>query len=295
MLGYTYRMEINLKRDSWHNRLLGWTFEDVPRFDNFCPYFWCVVFSIMVSPAMLLFKCVKWTNIGAFTGIGWALDFIFGILREHAERAVEQAARSLSDADAFDINQRICRYGSTGVFDRTTFNNAKAYRRACSIIAAWCALRPDWTMVYTRVEKESAADIERRKREDDEFQAREEARRQRRARVFGVIATYTRDLLLMPIAGAVIGVAAGLLLAICYAVIVNWHSIPWMILLDVTLGILVILAALFGVFLLISWWLDSRPMSWLKASSSNAFGIFFDYARAAKQNYCPRIKWVDKE
>ena len=68
-----------------------------------------------------------------------------------------------------------------------------------------------------------------------------------------------------------------------------------MILLDITVGTLVILAALVGVFFLISWWLDSRPMSWLKASSSNAFGIFFDYARAAKQNYCPRIKWVDKE
>ena len=51
---------VSLTKDHWSYKLLYWTFPSLPKFYNFCPYFWLTILSIIVAPFKLLGIGISW-------------------------------------------------------------------------------------------------------------------------------------------------------------------------------------------------------------------------------------------
>ena len=45
---------VKLTKSHWSYKLLYWTFPSLPKFYNFCPYFWLTILSLFISPIKLL-------------------------------------------------------------------------------------------------------------------------------------------------------------------------------------------------------------------------------------------------
>lgn len=71
--------EIQLSRNSWHYKLQRWTWGEI-HFQNFCPYFWLTIFSIIISPFTLIKKSVVWTYEKIFQILGKVFDLFCGLL-----------------------------------------------------------------------------------------------------------------------------------------------------------------------------------------------------------------------
>src|SRR5574343_116734 len=48
--------ELNLKKNSWHVKLLNWMWDFEPSFENACPYYWTLNLSIQILPVFIIFK-----------------------------------------------------------------------------------------------------------------------------------------------------------------------------------------------------------------------------------------------
>jgi len=86
-------MRVSLK--SWHYRLIKYVMRDnapTPKtMQNGCPYFWLLVFSVLVVPFILLFKAVKWVVLLVPKMLFWVL-----------EQMVESWVAGLDDEVAYD-------------------------------------------------------------------------------------------------------------------------------------------------------------------------------------------------
>ena len=54
-------MQVSLSRSSWHSRYYNWVKGNYPtfQFKSLCPYFWTIVFYVLCSPLILVYKGVK--------------------------------------------------------------------------------------------------------------------------------------------------------------------------------------------------------------------------------------------
>lgn len=88
-------MRVSLK--SWHYRLIKYVLRDnapTPKtMQNGCPYFWLLVFSILVVPFILLFKAFKWSVLLIPKGLFWVL-----------EQMVQNWIAGLDDEVAYDMH-----------------------------------------------------------------------------------------------------------------------------------------------------------------------------------------------
>ena len=91
---------MRVSKNSWHYGLIKYVLRDsapTPRdMQNGCPYFWLLIFSVLVLPFVLMFKVVKWVVL-------LVPKFIFFILEE----LVNAWIAGLDDEAAYDLQQNI--------------------------------------------------------------------------------------------------------------------------------------------------------------------------------------------
>lgn len=85
-----------VSKNSWHYRLLKYVLRDsapTPKdMQNGCPYFWLLIFSILVLPFVLLFKAIKWVVL-------LIPELIFWVLKQ----LVDDWIAGLEDEEAYDL------------------------------------------------------------------------------------------------------------------------------------------------------------------------------------------------
>ena len=88
---------MKVSKKSWHYRLLKYVLRNnapTPRdMQNGCPYFWLVLYSMLVVPFILLFKAVKWVILLIPEMLFWVL-----------EQIVMSWLAGLDDETAYDLN-----------------------------------------------------------------------------------------------------------------------------------------------------------------------------------------------
>jgi len=96
---------MRISKKSWHYRLLKYVLKSqapTPHdMQNGCPYFWLVMFSLLVLPFILIFKAVKWVIFLIPKALFWVL-----------EQIVLGWIAGLDDEAAYEL-QHNGRYGST--------------------------------------------------------------------------------------------------------------------------------------------------------------------------------------
>lgn len=308
-------MVVTLSRDAWHVRLQDWTFPTPPNFNSLCPHFWCTVFCLIVLPVTLLFKLLFLVGRALYDALGSILDPIVGLIGRLMDtrlaRFFERRTRALSDFEAYRLWKELADFnalkrayyeGAAAVVVRVQFwehrlFNPRLLDEARAMWEAWSSAHPAWEALFKASAERFDAMLQEERRVLEKLKARSADRRERWKRAFGYIALYTRDLLVVPIAGVLLGfIGAGLALFVRF-VFRSWHLIDWLtvlkaigIILGVGAGVFVV--ALF-VMLLGNLTFLKGGFRWVGDQLADAFGLFIDYARAAKENVCPHIKWVD--
>jgi hypothetical protein len=92
-------MEITLNSNGWHRRLQRFVFNNPPRFNNFCPYFWLTNFCILVTfiiPIVPLVKLILLIVKGFVWFIEKSTDWFD---QKICEPLVRQAARIMGEDD----------------------------------------------------------------------------------------------------------------------------------------------------------------------------------------------------
>jgi len=96
---------MRISKKSWHYRLLQYVLKDnVPTphdMQNGCPYFWLVLFSMLVVPFIVIFKTVKWVIFLIPEALFWVL-----------EQMVNSWLAGLDDEAAYEFEYN-GRYGKT--------------------------------------------------------------------------------------------------------------------------------------------------------------------------------------
>lgn len=52
-------MEVTLSKHAWHVNFYQWATGNKPKWNNLCPYFWSLVFMLLISPLIIIWKIVK--------------------------------------------------------------------------------------------------------------------------------------------------------------------------------------------------------------------------------------------
>ena len=105
---------VMLSTKSWHYKLLKWTLgKNAPTpqtMHNLCPYFWLVIFSILIQP---LFAPIKIFFLG-FERMLMGLDYLMDRM---SAPVAEQWFDSLNDVDVYMLIEKQKLWGETPLFD----------------------------------------------------------------------------------------------------------------------------------------------------------------------------------
>jgi len=308
-------MNYTLKRDGWHFRLQKWTFgKDMPRFDNFCPFFWLVVFCIMASPFVgmlklslkaigLLFTPIEYMSRPIeymSRPIEWLVERVLAGRKVKYERSIVTFVDEMTDWQAYQTFKIMyswysyykrdldCLYTTTRYSEMRYSKKTFYYDR----LDAWQKKHNDWKERILACRKE-----------DEKIIAAELERKAASRAVFVKIAERTKLLVWLPI-----GVAANYLLywsALLVLVCLENTGVVWETLFAV--GCTVV-----GVAIIIALGFLIARMGWLEADIAKPFkavgrAVFCPIGRgikevcnflwmnvvAFKNNYCPKIEWKE--
>jgi len=103
---------MRISKKSWHYRLLQYILRDnapTPKdMQNGCPYFWLLIFSILVVPFVALFQAFVWIILLIPKMVFWVL-----------EKLVMNWIASLDDESAYEINRSDYKYNKSSKMPKT--------------------------------------------------------------------------------------------------------------------------------------------------------------------------------
>jgi hypothetical protein len=303
-------MSYTLKRDGWHFRLQKWVFgEDMPRFDNFCPFFWLTIFCMMASPFVGAWKLLRKTLRLVSIPIDYMsrpieslVDWVASKRNVRYERRIVTFANTTTDWKAYQIFKIIhgWRYYYRSGLDLDTnyttieFDKMRESKRSMykGCLEAWKNKHKDWR---DRI-------LDCHKREMELINAEKNKKNARRAK-FAKLAQHTKILVWLPIGVATIYLSywSGLLVLVC---IDNPDTFFYVMRL---IGITLIGVALFVgacVFMARNGWFDAdvgKPFKaigrviWfpIKLTIVPICSFLWMNVKAFKENYCPSIEWQE--
>lgn len=301
-------MNYTLKKDGWHFRLQQWTFgKDMPRFNNFCPFFWLTIFCVIASPFTTIWKLL-WKIVDililpieyATRPIEWLMDK----RKNRYERNINIFVGGATDWKAYQLFKSIHGwsdlYNSYLISKTSIFSYSNHYfdmREGKRILLrdrlkAWQDKNTDW--------RERILDA---RKEEIELLKDEKARKSERRAGFLKIVEYTKLLIWLPV-GVVINYLvywSALLVLICLE-----NSEQFWSALLIGAGALAMIITIIGLISLII------HMEWHKTYIAKPFmfigkvtlfpvgrgikevcSFLWMNVKAFKENYCPQITWSE--
>lgn len=293
-------MQVKLTNNSWHRKLQEWIFgENVIRFGSLCPYFWFTIFCLIAIPFICIFKTLS--KIFKLT-----MNFIEKNIFEPIER---KQAKELTH------EQLISLY--INIYKNEDFNWSKRDKlisklfKLTQIKYGWKKL--DWWEFEKKALNKHRSEKEKLFKEQ-ELQARlkpiqfsdvQKQRRDKLDKLVQKIVAITR--IVAPIFLIVTTLYLGYLLV---SFLMSIDMVIWLKIGEVAMIILAVAVVLcliiFALMILSKLSIFGNLGDKVKDSLGNnisklfkkvasVFGIFIDYAKAFKQDYCPLIDWEEKE
>jgi len=309
-------MQVNFNADAWHRRLQTWTFKDVPRFDNLCPYFWLTVFCLLMSPFTSALKLTLkaadifidssiWITSSILAPFHFAERWLANRFDPKKEWRTRRFIQNMSDEVVYHYWKITERAHSDSLF----WN--ELHHKANEIITYWKSLFPDWEDRLKRIAEEQSLRAKEMQvsKEDAEEQARKISldRRAFYMKLSNLTAKAVKPVAYILGVVLVLGLVSGSSYGI-YWLVMN----KLMLLLKILGGMI---ASAVGTTLLVatsSWFSEHNWFGLGKifdlvlppAFSSlwkllrfclAPFNIFFLFVRSTLSNNCPAIAWQETE
>lgn len=167
-------MEVTLKRDGWHRKLQEFVFNNPPRYNSLCPYFWFTVFCIIftfIIPIVPIIKLIK--------GIGTLSVFILSWLDTNVCIPMFEAILKNMDDDQVIKNWSVYadhtyRHGNLEGKDRTDWQfwrdevtgvgkkSWKSYDKMLERFTKWKAITPNWEEKLEEIKARRKSEYEQR-------------------------------------------------------------------------------------------------------------------------------------
>ena len=302
-------MEVNLKSNGWYNRLQAWTLGDAkPDLFSLCPFFWLTIFCMVISPFTLIVKFFKWIIKGWDNKIQSKID---------------------KWLDKMDIEDVISLYNDKAFknkpFTRKKITPYQMFKRWKEVMRQKGMTAEEIDIYYANAydewerksrERATTAREENRKNEERRQLAEEKeyAKQQKRKKAWIPIVMWTKRIVNLAITVVIMSVIT-LLINACIANFDATYALGTLIILGYVLaGIAAAVLIGFGIYFYAQWCKENertplvfRPFVWMAPylgrffdsigrGIGNGFGLFWEYFKANKNDYCPAINWdVEKE
>jgi len=288
-------MSYELKPYGWHFRLQQWTFGDMPRLNNFCPFFWITIFCIMVSPFVGAFKSARWLGRLSLVPLGYLFYPIVYLAERYNLFFDAQYGTSRATAPE-DMTPQQAHWLFDFIYSWSTEPKYRHERYKFSLLKenkkrqflarfnAWKDVTDNWEDIIKDEQKKIM----------EAKAAFEEAKRQRKKK-YMQIAQYTKTLVLLPIG---IG-AIYLLYFIGLTVILILENPEQFLAILITFGVIAVGCAIVALTVKS---LDNRGVAWkalngvaspVARGTSEVWSFFKMNFDAFMKNYCPTIEWKD--
>ena len=272
-------IDINENAFSW--RLQKWIFgKHVKRYDNYCPYFWLTIFCMLIAAPVGLFRLI------AFPLVKLA-DFIENYLTKRTAVNIKQWVDSATNIELYSLYMYI-RNHHIEFFGRSYFDKNYSFFRNCWI--EWKSRLAEGVDFIEEIRKFEAEWDEDQSRLYLIYEAERDRRAKNKARInklFNTVVKWTQP------------VAKGLLLALCG--VGGWllGKLFMFIVANITLQAAILVLAFIGAIAVMFFGVGG-----LQALTESSFGIriiprvnnifafFKNYAKAVKDNHCPKINWT---
>lgn len=158
---------MRVSKNSWHYRLIKYILKDsapTPKdMQNGCPYFWLLIFSVIVLPFVLIFKAIKWVIL-------LIPKLLFFIL----EQLVNSWIASLDDEAAYELQQN-------GQYGKTKLPmTAKLFINNHDSMSGYDLFDLYLSKKYKKLSKTDPAYAEKRKEISEKWNAWQEAQSEKR-------------------------------------------------------------------------------------------------------------------
>lgn len=304
-------MQVNLKKNGWHRRLQLFVFEDAPRYGSLCPYFWFTVACLWLSPFVSMYRGLVWIVYKALDLLDACLSFIDN---KFCQPVYQQQLLSTNETSLIKFLDGYLAY-------KTFYENEykKNYEKFQDYKRAYIAKHGETAYLNHEAElrRKRAAEKEAMERAYEAAQLRKkeeralaEKRKLERQLFFENLIKYTKWLAPIFLSIVALGVLFGLFVLVVKLgeVIPTWD---WEKILVTTGRVILVVAILVvagffiaGLVKLIAKCKLSIPSTDIRIKRPAFLGkisTFFKsvgdfivmYAKAAKENYCPLIKWEE--
>lgn len=323
-------MQVSLKRDGWHRKLQEYVFSNPPRFGSLCPYFWFTIFCIISFVPVFIGKSII---MPILNGTGKAIDAVLSGINKgiciplYESQLLKTSENSLLNM-FFGYQEHEALKEDYHYRDTKRYKpNSVAFKRFLKYRELWLknnnATLEEFNSQVLKSLKEKAAEDAKAKatreaallKEKIKSQAKEAARAKTKEKMYNGIIKYTKWLAI-PFGLAILSLFGyAIYLFGSWAATWNWSVIGLRTI--QILAVVVAIAFLAVIFVLLQKLarkcdLQMPSFGWMRRLGRGTLNIikkfgggigaavvsvvdfFIDYAKAAKEDYCPIINWEDK-
>lgn len=311
-------MEVTLKSNGWYNKLQKFTFgKSKPELYSLCPFFWLTIFCIVALPFTLILKGILW---------------VANRIDKYIDKSINEYLDSLTPLEIGTMYNdyiiprkpffagKIGAYSMYNKWKERQLNLGKSYddvyEMAKNAHDKWeedqCRKQEILDQIYR--------DREELERKNQERLAKKNERAAKMKLVWIPIVTWTKRIFNLAL-------TCGIMILITWFInfiIVIYNPSATLEGLKIFGIVLLLLGAIFGIVVLGTYYVDwnrsngrvpvfLRPFvamgpmftviadgigsvfKWIGKGFKNTFGLFWEYFKANKNDYCPAINWVDDE
>lgn len=297
-------MRVAMRRDAWHAKLQKWTFGSVNRRPNLCPYFWLTVFCLIVSPFVGGWKLIALIFGAVFGAIAAGLDRLEEAWKSKKDQELSTEAKELGLPGAYRIWKFLTEYNSY----RTSYDmdslikhpltRSKALRdRYERLLERFQRLNPDWREQFEKYGRQLESQWHEWRQQQADAESVRAARIAKRERLMNGIALHTKWfftgfwwVFLAVFFAALGGGVVSLVGYGIYELVIHFWTVPWSIIGIVLACILITIPIGYGFVRLIK---AIARRSANEPDEPTEPGLLITYIKAAKENYCPGIDWIE--
>jgi hypothetical protein len=308
-------MEVTLKRNGWYNKLQSFVLGDAkPELYSLCPFFWLTIFCIFAAPFALIIK-----------GVGRLGKSFFKNFEEITGRALNRFLDTLTFEDAVELNEDYTLNKKTPFILRKYSKWDLFYQWQDRMIEKYgddyySKFESAKLKYKERMEQLSELNRMKRREEEDNYEKARLKEGERKAfinklwipivvwtqRVFNVLLT----VVLMTLISLIINA-----LVIYFNLESTLNGLKVIAITLLVIGILVGIIYLIRAYILylieneiVPFWLKPivtffrfigsntfKFFTYIGTGFSKFFGLFYEYFKANKNDYCPAINWDDEQ
>ena len=308
-------MEVTLKTTGWYNKLQKWTLgKNKPNLFSLCPYFWLTIFCIVISPFTLIYKC---------------FNYIFNNINNYFDKQYESWLLNMNIEDIVELRENY--KFKNKPFTLRKISASRSYYNWVDLQLtkmSYDELHELYDLSYNtwleKKNKENEAYYNQRNKEikkEEEKEILKEIRRKKFKNIWIPIVTWTQRIF-----NFIFTLFMFFIITICINYLIINFSTSFITLKEFkivafTLLFIITLITIVYLFILyVNWCKDNnrvplilRPLiyigryigtffiyifnklSFIVIFFKGIFGLFWQYFKANKNDYCPAINWEENK